>query len=162
MIYLIWNFQEKKFKFIKPNTNDLFKILDELEFRRIKENIHKIFEIDSKSNLSENNKENLKNDSKKSNPQLDLFSSPAYIEKQKVSQNKNTIQSSKHFYQYINSDKGKEILLNKLMLQKSVCFDTETTNIDSLKAELVGIAFAWEAHKGYYLPIPKEREKQEK
>ena len=152
-------FEEKKFKFIKPNTNDLFKILDELEFRRIKENIHKIFEIDSKSNLSENNKENLKNDSKKSNPQLDLFSSPAYSDKQKVSQNKNTIQSSKHFYQYINSDKGKEILLNKLMLQKSVCFDTETTNIDSLKAELVGIAFAWEAHKGYYLPIPKEKEK---
>ena len=152
-------FEEKKFKFIKPNTNDLFKILDELEFRRIKENIHKIFEIDSKSNLSENNKENLKNDSKKSNPQLDLFSSPAYSDKQKVSQNKNTIQSSKHFYQYINSDKGKEILLNKLMLQKSVCFDTETTNIDSLKAELVGIAFNWEAHKGYYLSIPKEKEK---
>ena len=126
-------FEEKKFKFIEPNTDDLFKILDELEFRRIKENIHKIFEIDSKSNLSENNKENLKNDSKKSNPQLDLFSSPAYSENQKVSQNKNTIQSSKHFYQYINSDKGKEILLNKLMLQKSVCFDTETTNINSLK-----------------------------
>ena len=152
-------FEEKKFKFIEPNTNDLFKILDELEFRRIKENIHKIFEIDSKSNLSENNKENLKNDSKKSNSQLDLFSSPAYSENQKVSQNKNTIQSSKHFYQYINSNKGKEILLNKLMLQKSVCFDTETTNIDSLKAELVGIAFSWEAHKGYYLPIPKEKEK---
>ena len=152
-------FEEKKFKFIEPNTNDLFKILDELEFKRIKENIHKIFEIDSKSILSENNKENLKNDSKKSNPQLDLFISPTYSEKQKVSQNKNTIQSSKHFYQYINSNKGKEILLNKLMLQKSVCFDTETTNIDSLKAELVGIAFAWEAHKGYYLPIPKEKEK---
>ena len=33
------------------------------------------------------------------------------------------------------------MLLDKLMLQKSVCFDTETTNIDSLKAELVGIAF---------------------
>ena len=152
-------FEEKEFKFSDPNLNDLFDILDELEFRRIKENIHKIFPIDLQSNLSENNKENLKNDSKKSNPQLDLFSTPTYNEKLKVSQNKNSVQSSKHFYQYINSEKGKEILLNKLMLQKSVCFDTETTNLDSLKAELVGIAFAWEAQKGYYLAIPKEKEK---
>ena len=152
-------FEEKELKFSSPNLNELNEILDELEFRRIKESISKIFQLNAQTNSSENIKEKIENDSKKSNPQLDLFSSPDYSENQKVSQNKNTIQSSKHFYQYINSDKGKEILLNKLMLQKSVCFDTETTNIDSLKAELVGIAFAWEAHKGYYLPIPKEKEK---
>ncbi len=45
------------------------------------------------------------------------------------------------------------------MLQKSVCFDTETTNIDSLKAELVGISFSWEEQKGYYLTIPREESK---
>ena len=44
------------------------------------------------------------------------------------------------------------------MLPKSVCFDTETTNIDSLKQNCC-IAFSWEEQKGYYLTIPKEQSK---
>ena len=43
------------------------------------------------------------------------------------------------------------------MVQPRVCFDTETTALNPLEAELVGIAFSWEAHKGYYLPIPENR-----
>jgi len=41
--------------------------------------------------------------------------------------------------------------------QKSVCFDTETTGLDELSAELVGIAFSWEKGTGYYLPFPEDR-----
>ena len=43
------------------------------------------------------------------------------------------------------------------MSQSSVCFDTETTSINPLEAELVGIAFSWEAGKGFYLPFPEDR-----
>ena len=39
------------------------------------------------------------------------------------------------------------------MSQTSVCFDTETTGLNPLTAELVGIAFSWEAHKGFYIPF---------
>ena len=152
-------FEEKKLKFSSPNLNELNEILDELEFRRIKESISKIFQLNTQNNSSENIKEKIENDSKKSNLQLDLFNSPILSEKTRVSQIKKTIKSSKHFYQYIDSDIGKKMLLDKLMLQKSVCFDTETTNIDSLKAEIVGIAFSWEEQKGYYLTIPKEQSK---
>ena len=149
-------FKEKDFEFSKPNINDLFQILDELEFRRIKENVQKIFQINSQSQSSENKKENQVINSKKSNSQLDLFNSPTQIEGSNNLKTKRDIESSKHFYQYVDSIAGKEILLEKLMLQKSVCFDTETTNINSLKAELVGIAFSWEHHRGYYVPIPEE------
>ena len=44
------------------------------------------------------------------------------------------------------------------MKQPSVCFDTETTGLNPLTAELVGIAFSWEAGKGYYIPFPEEKE----
>ena len=44
------------------------------------------------------------------------------------------------------------------MNQKSVCFDTETTGLNPLTAELVGIAFSWEAGSGFYLPFPEARE----
>ena len=41
------------------------------------------------------------------------------------------------------------------LIQESKCyaFDTETTSIDSLEAELVGVSFSFEANSGYYLPI---------
>jgi DNA polymerase-1 len=42
--------------------------------------------------------------------------------------------------------------------QKSVCFDTETTGLDAVSASLVGIAFSWQAHTGYYVPIPEDTE----
>jgi len=44
------------------------------------------------------------------------------------------------------------------MKQTSVCFDTETTGLNPLTAQLVGIAFSWEKGKGFYLPFPEERE----
>ena len=44
------------------------------------------------------------------------------------------------------------------MKQTSVCFDTETTGLDPLTAELVGIAFSWEATKGFYIPFPEDKD----
>ena len=41
---------------------------------------------------------------------------------------------------------------------RSVCFDTETTGLNPLNAELVGIAFSWEAHKGFYIAFPENFE----
>ena len=50
---------------------------------------------------------------------------------------------------------GTSLLIKNILKQKSVSFDTETTNIDALKAELIGISFSWEAGKGYYLCLPE-------
>jgi len=44
------------------------------------------------------------------------------------------------------------------MKQKSVCFDTETTSLNPLEAELVGIAFSWEKGKGFYIPFSENKE----
>ena len=51
-----------------------------------------------------------------------------------------------------------KLFLQNLMKQTSVCFDTETTGLNPLIAELVGIAFSWEASKGFYIPFPEEKE----
>ena len=45
-------------------------------------------------------------------------------------------------------------MIEKLIHEsKCFAFDTETTSIDSLEAELVGVSFSFEANSGYYLPI---------
>jgi DNA polymerase-1 len=54
---------------------------------------------------------------------------------------------------------GLQLFLENLFSQTSVCFDTETTSLEPLDAELAGIAFSWEAHKGFYLPFPEEKQK---
>ncbi|MEC7619358.1 MAG: DNA polymerase I, partial [Bacteroidota bacterium] len=71
---------------------------------------------------------------------------------------KNNQQSVNHQYQWVDSPVGRSLLLEKLLQQTSVSFDTETTGLDALQAELVGIAFSWEQQKGYYLALPNGRE----
>jgi DNA polymerase-1 len=44
------------------------------------------------------------------------------------------------------------------MKQTSVCFDTETTSLDALNAELVGISFSYEKGKAFYIPFPEDKE----
>jgi len=48
--------------------------------------------------------------------------------------------------------------LQNLLKQESVCFDTETTGLDALHAELVGIAFSYEKGKGFYVPFPENQD----
>ena len=66
------------------------------------------------------------------------------------------IDTLKHFYQTINTSLGFDLFLSKLLKQNIVSFDTETTSLDALKAELVGIAFSMERSTGYYLPFPRK------
>ena len=43
--------------------------------------------------------------------------------------------------------------LAALKARSRFCLDTETTNLDPLRAELVGLSFAWEPGVAYYLPV---------
>ncbi len=51
------------------------------------------------------------------------------------------ISTTNHLYQLIDTKKGREILLRNILKQKEVTFDTETTSLDALEAELVGFHF---------------------
>jgi len=57
----------------------------------------------------------------------------------------------------VQSGMGTKLFIVNLMKQSSVCFDTETTGLNPLTAELVGIAFSWETGKGFYLPFPEDQ-----
>jgi DNA polymerase-1 len=69
-----------------------------------------------------------------------------------------SIDSVEHQYHLINSKEGISTLAKELSGLKSFCFDTETTGLDPLAAELVGIAFSWEAHKAIYVAFGEDRE----
>ncbi len=56
-------------------------------------------------------------------------------------------------YILINSLKDLKTLIIYLSLQTQVCFDTETTDIHPLRAQLVGIGFGVQAGKAWYVPL---------
>ena len=144
-------FEAEKYKFDDPDHSEVNSLFDELEFRRIKETFKKIFQREKLNNLDDVHREG---------KQFDLFASPGsgFKNEDQKSERKN-LSNTEHLYQSVETDMGRRLLLESLVNEKEVCFDTETTSLNALHSELVGIAFSWEAGKGYYLSIPEEKEK---
>ena len=73
-----------------------------------------------------------------------------------------TIDSNAHNYHKIKGKDAIEELIGYLLLQKEICFDTETTDLDAMRAELVGLSFAYLVGEAYYIPVgPDPKETQE-
>ncbi len=67
-----------------------------------------------------------------------------------------TLEDVKHEYYTVDSPAAIAQLATELSKQKAFCFDVETTGKDVRSAALVGIAFCWEPHKAWYVPLPEE------
>ena len=59
----------------------------------------------------------------------------------------------RHDYQLIDTRQKLDKFLPELKKQKLFAIDTETTSIEAMRADLVGISFSWKEHTGYYLPV---------
>ena len=149
-------FEAETYELSTPDNEAVEILFEELEFRRMSENFKRIFALE-KSNPKSKEKI-IAHKRLIEGEQFDLFSSPGSgnVSESSIINRKNLIEQG-HFYQYVNTSVGRGLLFKELMNQKSVCFDTETTSLDALKAELVGIAFSWEPGKGYYLVLPKDK-----
>jgi len=117
-------------------------------------------EIDANGNTSEIQQPIKKAPAKKSNEeQFDLFGFNDELDEQTTTHSYYaTLENTTHFYQIIQGDLPVKLLLQNLLNQTSVCFDTETTGIDALNAELVGMSFSFEKGKGFYVPFPENQE----
>jgi DNA polymerase-1 len=151
-------FNADNYRLDDPDVEAVHDIFDELEFRRAKETMAKIFskELPETKAASSNSKSN---STDAGAGQFSLFDGPASGNAADTeATGRQTLASSDHLYQLVQEGMGTKLFLQSLMKQSSVCFDTETTGLDALAAELVGIAFSWEKGKGFYLPIPEDRD----
>ncbi len=67
------------------------------------------------------------------------------------------ISNTPHKYHLVDSDEACEQLVSRLQQANKICFDTETTDIDATRAELVGFSFAIEAGEAWYVPIAEDK-----
>lgn len=153
-------FNADDYEMSQPDGSKVQQIFEELEFRRLKDQFIKIFSDEVPTTESASSATAAKEPVQAAGSgQFSLFGgSPADAPATRKDVNsRNTVTSVSHSYQSIVPGLGMQLFLDKLMQQSSVCFDTETTSINPLEAQLVGIAFSWEAKKGFYVPIPESR-----
>ena len=150
---------EEALLFEQPNVEEVKAIFTELEFRRLTDSFLKTF---APSSVSAEQRTDTTTSATVSPPngQFDLFTVPGAgtVSEDSSLQGLRTIDNTAHLYQHVSTALSRSLLIKKLMLQSSVCFDTETTGLKSLEVALIGIAFSWEAGKGYYVSFPEDQE----
>ena len=135
----------------KEAVKDLF---EELEFRRLSDRWF--------GPKKEKNPAVLINPKKNSNTsQVDLFTNEKH-QNDLFSSNYETIETSKPIYKLVDSTASCMALVERLITLKSVSFYTETSSIEALKAEVVGISFSFKTKEAYYVPIPSGVEERNK
>ncbi len=151
-------FNAEEFYVSKPNIEDVNTLFQELEFRRLQTIFEKIYGLNTVSIPAKEKEE--KKDTKKDsndNSQFSLFGGEINTDENNTTTGYKTAENTPHLYQYLNTSLARKLFIEQLMKQNSVCFDTETTSLNTFEAELVGISFSWEAHKGYYIPFPENQ-----
>jgi DNA polymerase-1 len=163
-------FEAEKLIRKEPNKDALRDLFKELEFRRIAQNFLGE-DIGGTEKLAAEVviKETFK--TKSGANQTDMFSTATFFTEQNGNStlieitetetitNFKTIADTEHNYILVDDDAKLEALLVLLKVATEYCYDSETTSLDTLEAELVGLSFAVKAHEAYYVPIPAEKDK---
>ncbi|MGX1753640.1 DNA polymerase I [Sphingobacterium sp. NPDC055346] len=150
---------EKALELEKPNKDVLEPLFVELEFRTLGKRVFgedfsmvensapkagqmDLFAVHNDANL----------EGSKSNQSAEVVENPVFT----------NIQNTAHQYILVDSEEKQKELALQLAKEESFCFDTETTGLDALQAELVGISFSTKAFEGYYIPVSADQDEAQK
>ena len=159
-------YEEEKLLATPPNRALLEPLLDELEFRTLRK---RILGEDSPAPSAEP-----KLAPKKDANQMDMFAVSAAPQTNEVGKSIdesvsepanfsfNNLQNTKHQYHLIQGESAIKSLIGFLARQSSFCFDTETTSLSVVEAELVGMSFAYRKAEAFYVPFPENKEECQK
>jgi DNA polymerase I len=153
------DFVEEELIYEGIDEEKLRAIFTELEFRTLAARIFKEPSA-KKANLS-------------APAQMDLFGAPVAESTPSISINEegeegetmevgpppilDTIWSNIHNYHKVKGKAEVTELVEYLLRQKEICFDTETTALDAMQAELVGLSFSYVPGEAYYVPVSENQ-----
>ena len=157
-------FDSESYLLTAPDAEKVTKLFEELEFRRMKDQFFKLFDVDGLKSTTETVKPSeVKTEKTAGAGQFSLFGADGDTPDASAEySSRKTIANTAHHYQTVQAGMGFKLFLQNLNNQTSVCFDTETTSLNPLEAQLVGIAFSWEKANGFYLPFPEDKEEAQK
>lgn len=149
-------FEEEKLIMCEPNNDLLSELLDELEFKTLKARLIK--SQDTGQSLQTTSSE-VKAKPKVETNQMSLFGDiVSENEEEPIPTIKENIKTVVHEYFLIEGKEQREELIQYLMVQDELCFDTETTDVEATDAEIVGLSFAYRPKEAFYVPFPPKKE----
>ncbi len=158
-------FDEVALQIEEPNREALQILFNELEFRRLAEQILGVNGNNTSTDIPEVKETKVASPKiKKSDPdQMDMFGQPVNdivdeVEEIETARNFLTIKDVPHNYILIDTKEKRATFITELLKQSEVSFDTETTGLDVQQAELVGMSFAYTPSEAYYIPVSENKE----
>ncbi|MFZ9145420.1 MAG: DNA polymerase I [Aquirufa sp.] len=149
-------YEEEKLKATPPNRALLEPLLEELEFRTLRKRI-----------LGEDEPvvAKVKASPKVDANQMDMFGSPApaaasapEMDEEEVSTTSySNLSNTAHQYHLVQGENAIKSLISFLDRQDAFCFDTETTSLVAIEAQLVGMSFSYRKGEAFYVPFPEDQ-----
>ncbi|MBL7930832.1 MAG: DNA polymerase I [Bacteroidia bacterium] len=152
------DFDEARLSLKAPDKENLLELFKELEFRAIAKKVLGE-DIGGSEKVAEE-----KPKTKTNTAQGDLFTveetTISIIETHEVPvTNFKTINDVPHRYELVDTPEKIKDLLAELSKHAEFCFDSETTSLDVLNAELVGLSFSVKEGEAYYVPVSADQAK---
>lgn len=140
------DFDAEDLKLEEPDAEKVREVFTDLEFRTLAKRV-----IGEDLVVSQQQQQS---------QQLDLFGAQSLVEAQDTlaTAGYKTIATEKPSYHLVKLEEERQALIQLLLKQKSVCFDTETTSIDAQNADIVGLSVSFKEREGYYVAMPKDFE----
>ena len=148
-------YEEEKLVATPPNRALLEPLLEELEFRTLRKRI-----------LGEDEPvvAKVKASPKVDSNQMDMFGSPIAAtssveaeEEVESTTSYSNLSNTAHQYHLVQGESAIKSLISFLDRQDSFCFDTETTSLVAIEAQLVGMSFSYRKGEAFYVPFPEDQ-----
>ena len=131
----------KSLEVVEPDNEKLEKLFEELEFKTFAKRILK----------------KDKQEPKKQNLQLDLFSDfPTEGQAESEFSSFETIPSIDHDYKLVDNEEEMKKLCDYFLTKEILSLDTETTSVEAINAKLVGLSFSVKENEAFYVPVPQD------
>ena len=131
----------KSLEVVEPDNEKLEKLFEELEFKTFAKRILK----------------KDKQEPKKQNLQLDLFSDfPTEGQAESEFSSFETIKSITHDYKLVDNEEEMKKLCDYFLTKEILSLDTETTSVEAINAKLVGLSFSVKENEAFYVPVPQD------
>ncbi len=153
------DFNKDEFARREINAEKISALFEELEFRTLISRVLKTDGIPSHP---------VRNTTTHEAIQGDLFAElllPVDSSSDNTTVNYSALQELKdipHSYHLVEEEKEILELISTLSNQESCCFDTETTGLDPIVSELVGMSFAFKEGEAYYVPVSADFDEAKK
>ena len=144
---------EEALRIVEPNYSDLLALFEEVEFRK------ELKTLRDKIGSPNADADNKGKESASSPANSPVKSAPVETSIPETETPLTDISSVKTNYKLCDTTEKIQDLISQLFWVPYFAFDTETTSVNVMDAELVGISFAIDNHEAWYVPIPADQVK---